>query len=67
MAKLSAADRRKLKDSDFAEPDRRKYPIEDEAHARDALARVAQHGSEAEQRQVRKKVEERYPEIGKDD
>jgi hypothetical protein len=67
MAKLSAADRKKLKDSDFAEPDRRKYPIEDETHARDALARVAQNGSEAEQRQVRKKVEERYPEIGKDD
>ena len=67
MAKLSAADRKKLKDSDFAEPDRRKYPIEDETHARDALARVAQNGSEAEQKQVRKKVEERYPEIGKDD
>ena len=67
MAKLSAADRKKLKDSDFAEPDRRTYPIEDETHARDALGRVAQNGSEAEQRQVRKKVEERYPEIGKDD
>ena len=67
MAKLSAADRKKLTDSDFAEPDRRKYPIEDETHARDALARVSQNGSEAEQRQVRKKVEERYPEIGKDD
>ena len=67
MAKLSAADRKKLKDSDFAEPDRRKYPIEDETHARDALSRVAQNGSEAEQKKVRKKVEERYPEIGKDD
>ena len=67
MAELSAADRKKLKDSDFAEPDRRKYPIEDETHARDALARVSQNGSEAEQREVRKKVEERYPDIGKDD
>jgi hypothetical protein len=67
MAKLSAADRKKLKDSDFAEPERRKYPIEDETHARDALSRVSKNGSEAEQRQVRKKVEERYPEIGKDD
>jgi hypothetical protein len=67
MAKLSAADRKRLKDSDFAEPDERKYPIEDEAHARDALSRVAQHGSEAEQKKVRKQVEERYPEIGKDD
>lgn len=67
MAKLSAADRKKLKDSDFAEPDRRKYPIEDETHARDALSRVSQNGSEAEQKKVRKKVEERYPDIGKDD
>ncbi|MGN6743173.1 MAG: DUF6582 domain-containing protein [Amnibacterium sp.] len=67
MAKLSAADRKKLKDSDFAEPEKRKYPIEDPTHARDALARVAQNGSEAEQRTVRKQVEERYPEIGKDD
>ena len=67
MAKLSDKDRKHLKDSDFAEPEERKYPIEDETHARDALARVSQNGSEAEQRQVRKKVEERYPEIGKDD
>ncbi len=66
MAELSAADRKKLKDSDFAEPGERKYPIEDEAHARNALSRVSKSGSEAEQRQVRKKVEERYPEIGDD-
>ena len=66
MGKLSAADRKRLKDSDFAEPDKRKYPIEDETHARDALARVSQNGSEAEQRQVREKVEKRYPEIGDD-
>jgi len=66
MGKLSAADRKRLKDSDFGEPDKRKYPIEDETHARDALARVSQNGSEAEQRQVRKKVGERYPEMGED-
>ncbi len=66
MAELSAADRKKLKDSDFAEPDERKYPIEDEAHARSALSRVSKNGSEDEQRQVRKKVEQRYPEIGDD-
>ena len=66
MAELSAAARKKLEDSDFAEPDERKYPIEDEAHARAALSRVSKNGSEAEQRQVRKKVEERYPDIGED-
>ncbi|HEY8318620.1 MAG TPA: DUF6582 domain-containing protein [Amnibacterium sp.] len=66
MGKLSAADRKKLKDSDFAEPGKRKYPIEDETHARDALARVSQNGSEAEQKQVRENVEKRYPEMGDD-
>jgi hypothetical protein len=66
VAKLSAADRKKLKDSDFAEPEERKYPIEDETHARDALSRVSRNGSEAEQQEVRERVEERYPEIGKD-
>jgi hypothetical protein len=63
MAELSDKDRKQLKDRDFAEPDQRKYPIEDEAHARNALARVAQHGSEEEQREVRKRVEERYPDL----
>jgi hypothetical protein len=67
MAKLSDKDRDRLKDSDFAEPEERKYPIEDETHARNAVARVAQHGSEEEQEEVRKRVEERYPDLGKDD
>jgi hypothetical protein len=67
MAKLSDKDRKKLKDSDFAEPEERKYPIEDETHARNALSRVAQNGSDAEQKEVRKHVEERYPDLKKDD
>lgn len=66
MAELSDKDRRKLPDSDFAEPEERKYPIEDETHARNALARVAQHGSEEEQREVRRRVEERYPGLKQD-
>ncbi|MDH2444474.1 hypothetical protein QDR37_11015 [Amnibacterium sp. CER49] len=66
MAELSDKDRKKLKDSDFAEPDQRKYPIEDETHARNALGRVAQHGSEEEQREVRRRVEERYPDLKQD-
>jgi hypothetical protein len=66
MAELSDKDRKRLKDSDFAEPDARKYPIEDEAHARNALARVAQHGTEEEQREVRRRVEERYPDLKQD-
>jgi hypothetical protein len=67
MAKLSDKDRKQLKDRDFAEPEERKYPIEDESHARNALSRVAQNGSEEEQEEVRKNVEERYPDLKKDD
>ena len=67
MAKLSDKDRDRLKDSDFAEPEERKYPIEDETHARNAVARVAQHGSKQEQEEVRERVEERYPDLKKDD
>jgi hypothetical protein len=67
MAKLSDKDRKNLKDSDFAEPEERKYPIEDETHARNALSRVAQNGSEEEQKEVRENVEKRYPDLKKDD
>jgi hypothetical protein len=65
---LSDADNRNaLKDKDFALPDERKYPIPDESHARNALARVAQHGTNEEQKKVRKAVEKRYPDLKKDD
>ena len=66
MAELSGKDRKRLPDEDFAEPEERKYPIEDEAHARNALARVAQHGTKEEQEAVRKRVEERYPDLEQD-
>jgi hypothetical protein len=59
--------RKKLKKSSFALPDQEKYPIPDIEHARNALARVAQHGSEAEKKQVRAAVEKRYPSLKKDD
>lgn len=42
MSKLKDDDRGKLSDSKFALPEERKYPIEDEAHARNAKARAAQ-------------------------
>jgi hypothetical protein len=67
MAELSDKDRKQLKDRDFAEPEERKYPIEDETHARNALSRVAQNGSAEEQKEVREHVEERYPDLKKDD
>ncbi len=63
MAKLTSSQREKLPDSAFVFPRDRKYPIEDEAHARNALARVAQNGSPAERREVVAAVRKKYPNI----
>ena len=41
MSKLTASTRNKLPKSDFALPGGR-YPVEDQAHARDAKARASQ-------------------------
>ena len=62
MAKLTAAVRKKIPAKDFAGPDR-SYPVEDASHARNALARVAQHGSPALQAKVKAKVRRKYPGI----
>jgi hypothetical protein len=65
MAKLSSAARKALPTKSFAEPDKRKYPIEDEAHAKNALSRVAQSGTPAEKATVKAAVKKKYPSIGK--
>jgi hypothetical protein len=66
MAKhLSTKQRKKLSKREFALPGRRKYPIPDKAHARNALARVAQHGTPAERKKVRAAVRKRFPSVGK--
>jgi hypothetical protein len=66
MAKdLSTKQRKKLSKKEFALPGKRKYPIPDKAHARNALARVAQNGTPAEQRRVKAAVKKRFPSIGK--
>jgi hypothetical protein len=68
---LSAAERRALPDSDFALPGKGEgpegkqagsYPINDEEHARLALAMVKKHDPEDEA-EVRKKVHDKYPDI----
>ena len=64
MAKLTARGRKRFRKSSFALPGRR-YPIHDRAHARNALARVAQHGSASEKKRVRAAVHRRYPGMGK--
>ena len=65
-ARLSSKQRKQLPTGSFAIPERRAYPIHDESHARNALSRVAQHGSAAEQKRVRGAVCRRYPKICSD-
>lgn len=61
---LTTKTRKALPAGAFALPNRR-YPIHDKAHARNALARVAQNGTPAEQAIVRRKVKARFPGIDK--
>lgn len=42
MAELNTRSRDRLPAKDFAEPDKRAYPIEDKPHARNAKARASQ-------------------------
>jgi hypothetical protein len=66
MAKeLSTKDRKRLSKKSFALPGKRKYPIPDKAHARNALARVAQNGTPAEQKKVKAAVRKKFPSLGK--
>lgn len=64
--KLSSKARKALPEGDFVFPAERRYPIHDENHARNALARVAQHGSPAEQKKVKAAVHAKYPHIGEE-
>lgn len=65
MARLKAGKRKRLSKKSFALPGKRKYPIHDKAHARNALSRVSQHGSPSEKKRVRAAVRRKYPSIGK--
>ena len=62
MVELNAEKRDKLPDKDFAEPEKRAYPIEDKAHARNAKARASQavkagRMSKAEETKIDKKAD----------
>lgn len=63
-ARLTSETRESLSDSDFVFPGERRYPIQDASHARSALQRVSQHGSDSEKSRVRSAVSQRYPGIG---
>ena len=63
VAKLTAKARKKIKPKNFALPKKRAYPIQDKSHARNALARVSQHGTPAQKKKVRAAVKKKYPSI----
>lgn len=63
MAELTARGRRQIDRGNFAIPETRNYPIHDIAHARNALARVAQFGTTQEKRRVRAAVCRKYPSL----
>lgn len=60
MSALTSKERDKLPADDFVFPSDRSYPIHDENHARDALARSA---GKPEEKAVRAAVRRRYPGI----
>jgi hypothetical protein len=62
---LTTARRKQLPTKAFALKGRR-YPIEDKSHARNALARISQHGTAAEKTRVRSAVHRKFPGIGQD-
>ncbi len=63
MAKLTYKQRQKLRKQQFAFPKERRYPINDKAHARNALSRVSRFGTPHEKRVVRSKVYQKYPSL----
>ena len=74
MAELTTKGRQKLRPTQFALPGKGEgpkgkgsgsYPIPDASHARNALARVSQHGSPEEKAKVRAAVKKKFPGIGK--
>ena len=62
MAKLTGRQRRRLPKSAFALPSKRKFPIHDKAHARNALSRASTQ-KPGTARYIRAKVYKRYPSL----
>lgn len=59
---LTTKGRKHIKEENFALPGRR-YPIHDASHAKAALQRVSQFGTDAEKATVRAAVSKKYPGI----
>jgi hypothetical protein len=58
------AGRARMAPSSFAIPEEKAYRIDDPAHARNALSRVAQNGTPSEKARVKAAVHRKYPSIG---
>lgn len=59
------AGRKAMSPKSFALPRAKKYRIDDLPHARNALARVSQHGSPAQKKAVRRAVVRKFPSLKK--
>jgi hypothetical protein len=66
MAKMTAAQRKRLKKKAFALKGKRKYPIHDKAHAKAALSMAARKDTEGDEKTVRAAVTKKYPSLKKD-
>jgi len=62
--KLTTAKRNRMRSSSFALPEQRAYPINDKAHARNALARL-HNATPAEQKRIKAAIDKRYPGLRK--
>jgi hypothetical protein len=60
VAKLTTDKRDALPASSFVFPADRRYPIPDQSHAQNALARVSQNGTDAEKAKVRSAVASKF-------
>jgi hypothetical protein len=65
MAKLTTRARKAIPSKSFAEPKERKYPIENESHAKNALSRVSRFGTPSEKARVKAAVKKKYPSLEK--
>ena len=63
MAKLTTEKRNALSSSTFVFPAKRKFPIPDKSHARNALSRAAAQGGEVEEK-VKAAVHRKFPSVG---
>jgi hypothetical protein len=62
--RLTPNERSHMSKTTFVFQKDRRYPIPDKSHARNALARVSQHGTPAERSKVRGAVHRKFPTIG---